>query len=170
MPPFWTPLRAPFWTPRQAETGLLGGLGPSKSRFQLVFLGPGGFQERSKRPTGAENKRPEDRIIAKRLPRSLQEGFKTHFGAILGRILEPSRDEFGTIRGPVGELFLCTFQLQTSSRTHKAHDKNRSIAISITSSKRPSGNPAASTQGAAQQQQPSSSTQGAAQEQQEPSS
>ena len=40
--------------------------------------------------------------------------------------------------GPVGELLLYTFQPQTSSRTHKAHDKNRSIAISITSSKRPS--------------------------------
>ena len=79
--------------------------------FPISSFRPGGLQERSKRPTGAENKRPEDRIIAKRLPRSLQEGFKTHFGAILGRILEPSRDEFGTIWGPVEELFCILFSL-----------------------------------------------------------
>ena len=38
----------------------------------------------------------------------------------------------------LGSCSLYTFQPQTSSRTHKAHEKNRSIAISITSSKRPS--------------------------------
>ena len=100
MPPFWTPLRAPFWTPRQAETGLLGGLGPSKSRFQLVFFGPGGVQERSKRPTGGENKGPRKRTIAKRPPR----GFQDQFGSQLGRILEPSGDDldnFGTSWGVV---------------------------------------------------------------------
>ena len=43
---------------RQAETGLLGGLGPSKSRSPITFLGPGGVQERSKRPAGGQNKAP----------------------------------------------------------------------------------------------------------------
>ena len=76
---------------------------------------PGGVQERSKRPTGGENKGPEDRTIAKRPPRWLQEGSKTHFGAILGRILEPSRDEFGTIWGPVGELFLYMFSFKQAA-------------------------------------------------------
>ena len=41
-----------YLAPRQAKNGLLGGLGPSKSRSPITFLGPGGVQERSKRPTG----------------------------------------------------------------------------------------------------------------------
>ena len=44
--------------PRHAETDLLGGLGPSKSRFQLLVWGPRRVQERSKRrPRG--QRRPE---------------------------------------------------------------------------------------------------------------
>ena len=67
--PAWIVFGPRFWTllgtllgghlaPRHAETGLLGGLGPSKSRFQLVFLGPMRVQERAKRrPRG--QRRPE---------------------------------------------------------------------------------------------------------------
>ena len=40
--------------------------------------------------------------------------------------------------GQLGSCSLYTFQPHTSSRTHKAQEKNKSIAISITSSKRPS--------------------------------
>ena len=72
-------------------------------------------------------------------------------------------EQFGA---QLGSCFCILFSFKQAADAREI----RSIAISITSSKRPSGNPAASTQGAAQQQQPSSSTQGAAQEQQEPSS
>ena len=82
------PLLGGYLDPRQAETGLLGGLGPSKSRFQLLFFGPGGLQERSKRPTGGENKRPEQRTIAKRSPRGFQDTFWS-----------PLREDFGAIQG-----------------------------------------------------------------------
>ena len=69
--PAWIVFGPRFWTllgtflgghlaPRQAETDLLGGLGPSKSRFQLVFWGPIRVQERSKRrPRG---QRPPEQI------------------------------------------------------------------------------------------------------------
>ena len=51
-----------IWPPGNAETSLLGGLGPSKSRFQLLFWAPKAsksapraFQEASKRPPGCQN-------------------------------------------------------------------------------------------------------------------
>ena len=74
--PAWIVFGPRFWTflgtflgghlaPRHAETDLLGGLGPSKSRFQLVFWGPMRVQERAKRrPRG--QRRPEQ---ISRLPR-----------------------------------------------------------------------------------------------------
>ena len=37
-----------------AETNLLGALGPAKSRFRVVFFGPKGVQERSKRHPGGK--------------------------------------------------------------------------------------------------------------------
>ena len=86
--------------PRQAETGLLGGLGPSKSRFQLVFFCPGGLQERSKRPTGGENKGKIRTPIAKRPPRALQDALGSHFGAIF----EPFGCHFGAHVGTILEL------------------------------------------------------------------
>ena len=96
--PIWDPILEspglPFGSalaPKIAETSLEIPLGAPKSRSKDLFFGPGGLQERSKRPTGGENKRPEDRTIAKRSPRWLQEASKRHSGAIVGRILEPSR-------------------------------------------------------------------------------
>ena len=51
-----------IWPPGNAETSLLGGLGPSKSRFQLLFWAPKAsksapraFQEASKRPPGCQD-------------------------------------------------------------------------------------------------------------------
>ena len=66
--------------PRHAETDLLGGLGPSKSRFQLLFWGPRGVQERSKRlPRG--QRRPEQiSRPPKSAPRSIWDQFGNHFG------------------------------------------------------------------------------------------
>ena len=63
-----------YLTPKMAETSLQGALGPAKGRFQLLFFGLGGFQERSKSV-------PRDLQETPRLPRQLQEA--------LGSILEP---------------------------------------------------------------------------------
>ena len=54
---FWAPFGIVLGThldPKIAETNLLGALGPAKSRFRLVFFGPGGVQERSKRHPGGK--------------------------------------------------------------------------------------------------------------------
>ena len=63
---FWTLWGRTHLVPRPFETGLLGALGPAKSRSRLVFSGPGSLQERSKRP-----------------PRALQEDSKSSRGSKL---------------------------------------------------------------------------------------
>ena len=78
--------------PKIAENSLPGGLGPSRSRSAIPFLGPGGVQERSKRPSGGQNKGTERATRAKRPPRGVQDRFGTHFGAILRRFWYLSGD------------------------------------------------------------------------------
>ena len=73
------------------------------------LLAPKIAEERSKRLTGGENKRPEDRTIAKRCPRGLQDAIWSH----LGVILEPSRgpfwSHFGINWGAFGFAFCFAF-------------------------------------------------------------
>ena len=45
----WDPLLDVHLAPRPFETGLLGALGPAKSRSRLIFFGPKRLQERPKR-------------------------------------------------------------------------------------------------------------------------
>ena len=83
----------PFWSalaPKIVETSLEIPLGAPKSRSKDLFFGPGGLQERSKRP-------PRGLQPARTAPRALQEAS--------GSILEPfgshSGSHFGTIWGQV---------------------------------------------------------------------
>jgi len=65
------------------ETSLGVPLGAPKSRSGDLFFGPGGLQERSKRPTEGQNKGTERATRAKRHPRGVQDRFGTPFRAIL---------------------------------------------------------------------------------------
>ena len=94
MGPFLDPSRAPFWEviwpPDMLKPVSSAASGRPRAVPQLLFWGPGGVQERSKRPTGGKNKGPQERTIAKRPPRGFPDPLWSH----LGRILEPSRDDF----------------------------------------------------------------------------
>ena len=84
--PIWGPPWAPLWEgispPSHAETSLLGGLGPSKSRFQLLFwaprppkTAPRAFQEPSKTaPRGLQQ--------AKKLQEASGEPFGIHLDSM----------------------------------------------------------------------------------------
>ena len=74
----WDPILDPpglrfgsLLAPKVAETSLGIPLGAPKSRSKDLFFGPGGVQERSKRPAGGQNKAP-------------------CFGTVLGTALAPS--------------------------------------------------------------------------------
>ena len=84
----WDPLLDVDLGPRPFETGLLGALGPAKSRSRLVFFGPERFQERPKR-------HPRD---SKRHPRALQEASQTSRGS-----KTPPRGLGGPILTPFGK-------------------------------------------------------------------
>ena len=134
MPPFWTPLRAPFWTPRQAETGLLGGLGPSKSRFQLLFLGPEGSRSAPRGQLEVKIRPPQKEPYpgglqdgSKSVPRHILRLFWGAFWSHPGMTLE----QFGA---QLGSCFCILFSFKQAADAREI----RSIAISITSSKRPS--------------------------------
>ena len=68
--------------PKIVETCLEIPLGAPKSRSKDLFFGPGGLQERSKRPTEGQNKGTERATRAKRHPRGVQDRFGTPFGSI----------------------------------------------------------------------------------------
>ena len=79
-----------YLAPGNAETSLLGGLWPSKSRFQLLFLAPKasksaprGIQERPIRPWKPSSGLSRLFKGSKRPPRALQEASRAHFAAIL---------------------------------------------------------------------------------------
>ena len=89
--PIWDPILdspgLPFGSalaPKIAETCLEIPLGAPKSRSKDLFFGPGGLQERSKRP-------PRGLQAAKIAPRALQEA--------LGSILEPFWNHLGSHPG-----------------------------------------------------------------------
>ena len=69
-----------YLAPRHAETDLLGGLGPSKSRFQLLFWGPRRVQERSKRRPRGQRRPEQISRPPKWAPRSIWDQFGSHFG------------------------------------------------------------------------------------------
>ena len=75
-----------FLAPKIAETCLEIPLGAPKSRSKDLFFGPGGLQERSKRP-------PRGLQAAKTAPRALQEAG----GSILEPIWEPCWSDFGAM-------------------------------------------------------------------------
>ena len=99
--PIWDPiLDSPglrfgsLLAPKIAETSLEIPLGALKGRSKDLFFGPGGLQERSKRP-------PRGRQPAKTTPRALQgasgsilESFWSHSGSHPGAILESFGDSF----------------------------------------------------------------------------
>ena len=64
----WDFLLVANLAPRPFETGLLGALGPAKSRSRLVFFGPERLQERSKMEKGGFQKGDQKRT-KKRDPR-----------------------------------------------------------------------------------------------------
>ena len=68
-----------YLAPRHAETDLLGGLGPSKSRFQLLFWGPRRVQERSKRRPRGQRRPEQISRPPKWAPRSIWDPFWRHF-------------------------------------------------------------------------------------------
>ena len=79
-----------IWPPGNAETSLLGGLGPSKSRFQLLFWAPKasksaprGIQERPIRPWKPSSGLSSLFKSSKRPPRRLQETSRAHLAAML---------------------------------------------------------------------------------------
>ena len=113
LPPFCNPLRAPFWTPKKAETSLLGGLGPSKSRFQLLFGGPEGLQERPKRHPRALHTSLEAFLWHIKPFQELQGASKTPtrdlqgpFGDHIGTILEQFCNSFKAMLPPCWSRFL----------------------------------------------------------------
>ena len=69
--------------PKIVENCLEIRLGAPKGRSRALWIGPGGVQERSKRPPGGKNKGKIRATIAKRLPSGLQDPSGGHFGAIL---------------------------------------------------------------------------------------
>jgi len=75
--------------PGNAETSLLGGLGPSKSRFQLLLWGPKasksaprGIQERPIRPWKPSSGLSSLFKSSKRPPRRLQETSRAHLAPV----------------------------------------------------------------------------------------
>jgi len=94
---FWTSIWDPpglllggYLAPGNAETSLLGGLWPSKSRFQLLFWAPKasksaprGIQERPIRPWKPSSGLSSLFKSSKRPPRALQEASRAHVATIL---------------------------------------------------------------------------------------
>ena len=76
--------------PKAAETSLEIPLGAPESRSGDLFVGPGGLQERSRRPIGGQDKGTERATRAKRPPRRVRGPFRTHFGYHFGIILGTS--------------------------------------------------------------------------------
>ena len=74
--------------PRHAETDLLGGFGPSKSRFQLVFLGPMRVQERAKRRPRGQRRPEQISRPPKWAPRSIWDQFGSHVGCQIELFLD----------------------------------------------------------------------------------
>ena len=95
------------------ENGLLGALGPSKSRSKLSFLGSKSLQERSKRRPRAPHTPLEAFLGPTKLFSGLQEASKTSkrdllgkFGSHVGTILEQFCYRFETMLPPCWSRFL----------------------------------------------------------------
>ena len=93
----WDPpglLLGGYLAPNQFETGLLGALGPSRSRFQYLLGGPRGLQERPKRHPRAPHTSLEALLWPIKPFQELQEASKT-----------PTRDLQGSFGTRVGTIW-----------------------------------------------------------------
>ena len=125
-----------IWPPGNAETSLLSGLGPSKSRFQLLFWAPKAsksapraFQEASKRPPGCQDNSKSSargpRVDFRPDLKPVWARISSRFGAILNaesgtetreQSRAESRAQFGSIVQPKRPPLM--FQEASSKLTH----------------------------------------------------
>ena len=120
--PSWAPFWEGIWPPGMLKPVSSAASGRPRAVPQLLFWGPGGFQERSKRPTGGKNKGPQERTIAKRPPRGFPDPLWSH----LGRILEPSRDDFDNF-GTSWGVVVCIFFSLKQVAEHIKRTRNKQI-------------------------------------------
>ena len=137
---FWTWIWHPpglllggYLAPRQFKIGLLGALGPSKSRSKVTFFGSKSLQERSKRRPRALHT-PLEGILwptkpfsrAQEASRTPTRGLQGPFGSHVSRILKQFCYPFEAMLPPCWSRFLAEGSFAGTSKIKETPWKNTS--------------------------------------------